>query len=151
MVVTRVLACSCNGTVDIDSAIRQQQGDALLGGAALGIGELCRRDFRHFTEALEGTDDVLVTCTQESALFNEIAQARSAVAPIRFVNVRERAGWGREGAAAGPKIAALVAMASAAQAPRTPQGGENPRPTRDDAALQPPFVPTPNATGDAGG
>lgn len=37
------------------------------------------------------------------------------------------------------------------QAPRTPQGGENPRPTRDDAALQPPFVPTPNATGDAGG
>jgi ferredoxin len=120
VVVTRVLACSCNGTVDIDSAIRQQQGDALLGGAALGIGELCRRDFRHFTEALEGTDDVLVTCTQESALFNEIAQARSAVAPIRFVNVRERAGWGREGAAAGPKIAALVAMASAAQAPEVP-------------------------------
>lgn len=67
-----------------------------------------------FLGELEGTDDLLVTCTQESALFSEIAAARRAVAPVRFVNLREQAGWGEERADAGPKMAALVAMAAAA-------------------------------------
>ncbi|MFP5405583.1 MAG: 4Fe-4S binding protein [Gammaproteobacteria bacterium] len=65
-----------------------------------------------FLEAIAGTDDVLVTCTQESSLFRELADARRAVAPVRFVNIREQAGWGSEGDRSGPKIAALIAMAA---------------------------------------
>ncbi|RPH60436.1 MAG: 4Fe-4S ferredoxin, partial [Burkholderiales bacterium] len=76
--------------------------------------ELCRRDMSRFLDELDGTDDLLVTCTQESALFSEIAAARKTVAPVRFVNLREQAGWGEQGADAGPKIAALVVMAASA-------------------------------------
>ncbi|MCO5100118.1 MAG: 4Fe-4S binding protein [Burkholderiaceae bacterium] len=110
---TKVLVCSCNGTIDI-------------AGARLGAGlppsvevlpatrELCRREISRFTDAIGGTDDVVVACTQESALFSELAAAKQAVAPVRFVNVRELAGWGEQGAGAGPKIAALVAIAASA-------------------------------------
>ena len=37
--------------------------------------------------------------------------ARRHLPPIRFVNIREQAGWSREGAQATPKIAALIAAA----------------------------------------
>lgn len=111
---TKVLACSCNGTVDLARA-RLEAG---LPGSieVLPVArELCRRDVSRFVDALGGTDDVLVTCTQESSLFAEIAGARPVVAPLRFVNIREFAGWGEQRADSGPKIAALVAMAAASQ------------------------------------
>ncbi|MCM5568989.1 4Fe-4S binding protein [Burkholderiaceae bacterium FT117] len=73
-----------------------------------------------FLEAASGADDVLVTCTQEAPLFRELAEARRSIAPIRFVNIREQAGWGSEGDRAGPKIAALIAMAAAAADQPTP-------------------------------
>jgi ferredoxin len=57
-------------------------------------------------------------CTQEAALFGELA-GDSAV-PIRFVNLREQAGWGTEAKRAVPKIAALVAMAALPDAEPAP-------------------------------
>jgi len=111
---TRIIACSCNGTIDVAAA---RLGEAVPGVSALvepAARELCRREASRFVRALEGSEQLLVACTQEAALFSEIAEARGAVAPVRFVNVRERAGWGSEGASAGPKIAALIAMAAAA-------------------------------------
>jgi len=111
VVETKVLVCNCNGTVELAGAF--DAGEAAASGLAVGQATaLCRREMGRFLDAAAGTDDVLVTCTQESALFREVAAARGSVAPIRFVNIREQAGWGREGASAGPKIAALVAMAA---------------------------------------
>ncbi len=108
---TKVLACSCNRTVALDDALRS--ASALGSGANVSVvNALCRRDLPRFLEAIDGTDDVVVTCTQESSLFRELADARRAVAPVRFINIREQAGWGREGDRAGPKIAALIAMAA---------------------------------------
>lgn len=109
---TRVLACNCNGTVDLD---RARLHDALPGSpSVLPVArELCRREMSRFVAELEGTDDLVVTCTQEAPLFSEIANARQFVAPLRFVNLRETAGWGAERDEAGPKIAALVAMSAA--------------------------------------
>jgi ferredoxin len=82
---------------------------------------LCRREAGAFLSALQGADELVLACTQEQALFGELAQtqARDLAAagrpvpevPIRFVNIRETAGWGREAAAASPKIAALLAAA----------------------------------------
>src|SRR5690606_35626644 len=46
------------------------------------------------------------------ALFSELAQQKQSVAPIRFVNVRETGGWGREARQALPKMAALLAAAA---------------------------------------
>ncbi len=116
---TRLLACTCNGTVDVD---RAQLGRAFpVAVQALPVArELCRREVSRFLGELDGTDDLLVTCTQESSLFTEIAAARNAVAPTRFVNIREQAGWGEQGADAGAKIAALVAMAASARTDPVP-------------------------------
>ncbi|HRO58554.1 MAG TPA: 4Fe-4S binding protein [Burkholderiaceae bacterium] len=108
---TKVLVCSCNGTVELGGAFDASEA-AASGLAVSPVTALCRREMGRFLEAVAGTDDVLVTCTQESALFREVAAARRSVAPIRFVNIREQAGWGRDGASAAPKIAALVAMAA---------------------------------------
>lgn len=72
---------------------------------------LCRRQAGHFVQALAAGDDVLVACTQETRLFAELAEQNQASVPIRFVNIRERAGWSRDAAQASPKIAALLALA----------------------------------------
>ena len=57
-----------------------------------------------------------MACTQERALFEQLAdesaQAQSrAWAPIKFVNIRETAGWSDQGPMAAPKMAALIAAA----------------------------------------
>lgn len=57
-----------------------------------------------------------MACTQESRLFLELAEQTEGAPtleerPIRFVNIRETAGWSHEATAAMPKIAALVAAA----------------------------------------
>lgn len=59
-----------------------------------------------------GTDDELVVaCTQESRLFDELAGQANSTVPIKFVNIRETGGWSRDAAKASPKIAALLAAA----------------------------------------
>jgi len=77
---------------------------------------LCRREAPAFQRACRSSDELVVACTQESRLFNELSeQTEGAVAldvrPIRFVNLRETGGWGREAKAATPKMAALLAAA----------------------------------------
>ena len=47
-------------------------------------------------------------CTQEAPLFSEIA----GDAAVTYANIRETAGWSKDGAAAGPKMAALLAAAA---------------------------------------
>ena len=77
---------------------------------------LCRRDAPAFQKACRSSDELVVACTQESRLFAELSeQTEGAVSldvrPIRFVNIRETGGWGREAAMATPKMAALLAAA----------------------------------------
>jgi ferredoxin len=74
---------------------------------------LCRREAGAFQQSLASGDDVVVACTQESRLFQEIAQQTEGAAgvPIRFVNIRETGGWSKDAAQASPKIAALLAAA----------------------------------------
>ena len=81
---------------------------------------LCRREAPAFQRAAKATaasgDELLVACTQESRLFlelNEQTEGTASVAerPIRFVNIREAAGWSRDKASPTPKIAALLAAA----------------------------------------
>jgi heterodisulfide reductase subunit A-like polyferredoxin len=107
----RVLTCSCNNTVDLDPAAlkRALGGAGVKADVVMSGNQLCRRQLVEASKLLEGVDDIVVTCTQERTLFSETAL--KAVAPIKFVNIREQAGWGREGKQAQPKIAALVAMA----------------------------------------
>ncbi len=73
---------------------------------------LCRREAGAFQQAIKGSDDVIVACTQEKRLFAEIGEnTEGAIAPIKFVNIRETGGWSRDASKAMPKIAALLAAA----------------------------------------
>ncbi len=109
--------CSCNKTVAIDG---RALAAALKSGEPIQVhSELCRKDAAAFQSAL-GDADVIVACTQEAPLFSEIAEAAGARPALKFVNLREQAGWSGEGAQALPKIAALVAMAALPDAQPVP-------------------------------
>lgn len=96
-----------------------------LDAKALGVPmhtSLCRQEVGSFLKALEGSDSVVVACTQEAALFGELADQaeKPLVAPLRFVNIREVAGWTQEAKTSGPKIAALLALADMPEADPVP-------------------------------
>jgi ferredoxin len=110
--MSQKLVCNCNGTMPLDAK-------------ALGVPvhqSLCRQEVGNFLKALDGSDPVVVACTQEGALFNELADQsqKPLVAPLRFVNIREVAGWTQEAKASGPKIAALLALADMPEAEPVP-------------------------------
>jgi ferredoxin len=101
--------CSCNKTIPLDA---KALGAALKSGAAIAVHtELCRKEAAQFQAAL-GDSELLVACTQEAALFSQLAEGAQSKAQLRFVNIREAAGWSSEAKAATPKIAALLAAAS---------------------------------------
>ena len=63
-------------------------------------------------QAVQGTDDVVVACTQEQRLFADLAvEAQAKTSVIKFVNIRETGGWSSDAKNASPKIAALLAAA----------------------------------------
>ena len=82
-------------------------------GASLSTArQLCRAELHRFQAALADEAPVTVACTQETAVFDEVAEEAGRKAAIAYVNIRETAGWSREGADAGPKMAALLAAAA---------------------------------------
>ena len=102
--------CSCNGSVSIDARTL---------GKLLGCDEtvtvrhaLCRHDHTEFLAALDAGHDVVVACTQEAPLFRELAEQKGAVGRLRFVNLREMAGWSADARTAMPKMAALLEAAT---------------------------------------
>ncbi len=100
--------CDCNGSMALDG---KGLAIALKLGAPITIHtQLCRREVGAFNDALQG-GDCLVACTQEAPLFAELAEHSGAKAELKFVNIRETAGWSGEARQAAPKIAALLAMA----------------------------------------
>ncbi len=100
--------CNCNGTMALDA---KALAKALARKQPIEIhSELCRREIGAFQEALKD-DACVVACTQEAPLFSELAEGAQASAELKFVNIREHAGWSKEGAKATPKIAALLALA----------------------------------------
>jgi ferredoxin len=111
---TKVITCSCNRTITIDEAALAAglAASGLPVERALAADRLCRIELAKLPAALQVSGDVIVGCTQETALFDEVARSRGTESALRFVNLREQAGWGAEGARATPKIAALVALAA---------------------------------------
>jgi ferredoxin len=110
--MSQKLVCNCNGTMPLDPK-------------ALGLPvhrSLCRQEVGSFLKALDGSEALVVACTQEGALFAELAaQAeKQLVAPLRFVNIREVAGWTQESKLSIPKITALLALAEMPQAEPVP-------------------------------
>jgi ferredoxin len=74
--------------------------------------QLCRAEVDRFRAMAGQSAPLMVGCTQEAPLFTEVASEGGTERPITYVNIRETAGWSREAAAAGPKMAALLAAAA---------------------------------------
>ena len=110
----RILICNCEKTMTLD-------GDAI--GQALGQDSLkvhtnlCRRDLQQFENEAAKDGEILVACTQEAPLFQEVMEEGSHPATARFVNIRERAGWLSDEKGADAKIAALIKEATLNAAP----------------------------------
>ncbi len=105
----KTLLCNCNKTMTVDCKTIA----GALGGDELPPlrNELCRHQLASFEAAVKSGDDLLVGCTQEAPLFSALYAEMGGQGTIRFVNVRETAGWSEEGAQAAPKMAALLAAA----------------------------------------
>jgi len=113
----KTLLCNCNRTMRID-------GKSLA--AALGDAEprvhdaLCRQHLAAFEAAVKTGDDLLVACTQEAPLFSALHGEFGGKGAVRFVNIRETAGWSEQGERATPKMAALLAAADLPDAEPVP-------------------------------
>ncbi|MFC7515578.1 4Fe-4S binding protein [Herbaspirillum sp. GCM10030257] len=110
---TQFKVCSCNQTMPLDAAAGATLG-AALDCSIHPATQLCRREVGAYLDSVQsqGGDQLVVGCTQEQALFSELAEQKPAAAPIRFVNLRETGGWGKEAKQSLPKMAALLADAA---------------------------------------
>ena len=101
----KILICSCEDTMPLDGSAVQR---GCRGAEVLTARQLCRAELEKFRAAAESGGPLIVGCTQEVPLFSEIA----GDAAVTYANIRETAGWSKDGAAAGPKMAALLAAAA---------------------------------------
>ena len=104
-----IVVCSCEDSMPLDAkAIRKGcQGVGLTTASAL-----CRAEIDRFRSIAREETPLTIACTQETALFDEVAEEVGRQTPIVYANIRESAGWSHEAAQAGPKMAALIAAAA---------------------------------------
>jgi ferredoxin len=110
-----LLICSCDDTIPLDA-------DALRRGCRsepTSATQLCRAELDRFRAIAAEDTPLTVGCTQEAALFSDVAAETGRASPVHFANIRESAGWSSDAARAGPKMAALLA-AAAEPAPPVP-------------------------------
>jgi ferredoxin len=100
-----ILLCSCDDTMSPDP---ERVTRVCRGASVRTAHQLCRAELERFRAAAAEGGPITVACTQEAPLFSETA----ADADLVFANIRETAGWSTDAAAAGPKIAALIAAAA---------------------------------------
>ncbi|MBU0585790.1 MAG: 4Fe-4S binding protein [Alphaproteobacteria bacterium] len=104
----RLLVCNCEKSMSVD-------GKAIAHG--LGVSELpvhtqlCRSEIGIYEQALTQEGRLCVACTQESPLFEEIADEAGREVPL-FANIREFAGWTTDKQPTAPKMAALLAASA---------------------------------------
>jgi ferredoxin len=101
----KILICSCEDTMPLDKAAVER---GCRGADVSTAHQLCRAELEKFRAAAAGGEPLIVGCTQEAPLFSEMA----GDADVTYANLRETAGWSKDAAAAGPKMAALLAAAA---------------------------------------
>ncbi len=109
----KIILCSCEDTMLLDA---KTVGAGCKGASVTTARQLCRSQLDQFRRAaIDGA--LTVACTQERAVFEEVAEDAGYRAALTFVNVRETAGWSSEGKNTAAKMAALIAAAGEAPEP----------------------------------
>ncbi len=112
----QILACNCENTFSISAKTLAK--DLQLPDTPEIYHNLCRSQLAVFEKAIAANSGqkIIVTCTQEAPLFQELANEadaeRNEATEVSFVNIRENAGWSRSGKKSAAKIAALIAEAN---------------------------------------
>jgi ferredoxin len=103
----KILVCSCEDTMPLDAGAltRGCRNFDIVTGR-----QFCRAELNRFRALVGAGVPLTVGCTQEAPLFREVTE--NSGAGVRFVNLRESAGWSADAAKAGPKMAALAAAAA---------------------------------------
>jgi ferredoxin len=104
-----IAICSCEDTMPLDA---KAVGRVCCGAQVTTARQLCRAEIERFRALAGEPQPLTVACTQEGALFSEAAEDVGRKTAVQFVNIRETAGWSRDAAASGPKMAALIAAAA---------------------------------------
>src|SRR5262249_7883312 len=97
-----IILCSCEDTMPLDGAAVK---GGCRGAEVRTAPQLCRAELEKFRAAAAKGEPLIVGCTQEAPLFAEVAEEQGGGADIRYANIRETAGWSKDAAAAGPKMA----------------------------------------------
>ena len=105
----KVLVCSCERSMPgyAKSVARACQGVEVEAGD-----QFCGVELDRVRALLGDGGPVTIGCTQQAPLFSEVAEELGFGGDLVFANIRETAGWSADAAAAGPKAAALLAMAA---------------------------------------
>ena len=109
-------------------------------GEATTATQLCHAELDRFRAIAAKDTPLTVGCTQQASQFSEVAAKSGRASAVKFVNIRESAGWSSEATQAGPKMAALLAAAAEQTPPVTSvqleSGGVVLVCGRDDAAVE---------------
>ena len=104
-----IVICSCEDTMLLDAdAVRR----GCRGTDVTTARQLCGSELDRFRSLAATAGSLTVGCAQEAALFSDVVAQSGREGPISYVNLRETAGWSRDAANAGPKMAALLAAAA---------------------------------------
>ncbi len=104
--------CSCNRSMSLPADAGEKLG-AALGADMLSVSrQLCSRDAQSFMDAVKDGGTVVVGCTQERPLFNELERESKAYAALRFVDLKSATGRSGSTERILPKMAALLADAA---------------------------------------
>ena len=106
----KCLICNCEKTMPLNEKKLADVTDKI------NI-SLCRAQISTFETALGQDEEIIVACTQEAPLFQEVAEEHGKQHLVSFVNVRENAGWSKDADKATPKILALLEDAQFASQP----------------------------------
>ncbi|MFC3722996.1 4Fe-4S binding protein [Neoaquamicrobium sediminum] len=109
-----VFVCSCERSMP-------GFGDSVARGCRNGLvqsgDQFCGAELDRVRSALSAGGAVTIACTQQAPLFREVAEDADFEGDLAFANIREAAGWSEQATSAGPKAAALIAMAAEPVAP----------------------------------
>jgi ferredoxin len=111
----RVVAlCSCQGTMTLDPAAVARG----CGAARVETGvEFCGAESERFRRIASEAGGLLVGCTQERPALEAALEGLPNPSAAAWAELRTTGGWGADGPAAGPKMAALLAAAAEAAEP----------------------------------
>jgi ferredoxin len=104
-----ILVCSC------ERSMPGFGGSVARGckGARVEAGDqFCGLELDRVRAVLGSGEAVTIGCTLQAPLFSEVAEEIGFEGDLAFANIRETAGWAKDAGAAGPKAAALLAMAA---------------------------------------